>query len=229
MDRWTTGIDMDFASHAQTRARFDNPLRAARYPGEWNPHKRRHRHEINHIEHALRYLAPDMRLLDLPCGTGRLTRLLLDRCKHVTVADVSLHMVNHAQLRLADHNGMTTLDFERHDVIHTSFADRAFDAVLCYRLMHHFQEPGLRRSALRELKRICSGPIIVSMFTSTALDYYLMLLKHLVRRNKPLHRSYISHAQFRADVAAAGLEVVEASPRLRHVSPVWLYVLRSRD
>src|SRR5437879_897936 len=52
------------------------------------------------LAHVLRAL-PCPRVLDAPCGTGRITELLLDEGLHVTGGDISQPMLDRARRKLA--------------------------------------------------------------------------------------------------------------------------------
>jgi SAM-dependent methyltransferase len=95
--------------------------------------------------------------------------------------------------------------YEVQDIMGTTFVAGQFDAVICNRLFHHFIEPEVRRAALTELRRICSGPIVVSFFNSCSIEAvrlaFLRLAFHRFRRD----RIPISVGQFAADAQAAGL------------------------
>lgn len=122
-----------------------------------------------------------------------------------------------------------TVRFEVRDVMNTGYQDGRFDGVVCNRLFHHFTEPDTRVAALWELRRISTGPLVVSFFNSFALDALRSRLKHALRGTEPYCRSYVSLRQFTAEMACAGLSVVETIPLLRGFSPMWYVVARPSD
>ena len=225
----TPGLD----SYQQTLERFDQPLVAADYPdnygGSWKD-----RAERASILSALTGLHAGATVLDLPCGTGRLTSLLLDRGFVVTAADSSPHMVARAQgsveriAKLKPGNN-PQVRFDVRDVMHTEFRDAEFDAIVCNRLFHHFTEPAVRQTALRELRRICHGPIIVSFFNSFALDSARFRLRWLLKRQTPTDRIPIKLSAFAADGSAAGLTVERTIATRWGISPMWYVVFRRSE
>ena len=219
-------------SHQQTLVRFDSPVVAAKYPAEYGNSLREQR-EKRCLVQALDQVAPGSAVLDLPCGTGRLTRLLVKAGMDVTGADGSLHMIELAKKNWqALRTNRSELDrdvcFEVRDVMKTGYANREFDAVFCNRLFHHFHESMTRIAALTELRRISRGPVVVSFFNSFALDAVKFRLKHLLRGTVPTDRIPISLRTFADDVRTAGLEITSTLPVLWGLSPMWYLIARPK-
>src|SRR5579872_4786942 len=89
------------------------------------------------------------RILDVPCGTGELARLLAQERPEfsVTGADLSLAMLRQAGRKLPDH----AYGWVRSDVARLPFPDNHFDQVVCASGLHDFHAPDL---AMRELHRV---------------------------------------------------------------------------
>ena len=184
------------------------------------------RREQRCVRRALASVRPGARVLDLPCGTGRLLPLLVELGYKVTAADSSPHMLDRAR-HLAETNSldMSNEDFLVVDVFQTGFADDAFDVVVCNRLFHHFTEPATRQRALRELRRICTGPIVVSVFCNLAYDALISRIKHILFRRAAADRIAIGFKTFAKDIHAAGL-IVRAKILSRPlISRQWYVVL----
>ena len=218
-------------SHALVRERFATPEAAARYPAVYG-NSSRDRRERRAILRAMACVPRGAWVLDLPCGAGRGTRLLLERGYRVTAADSSgpllaLARANYRSLRAR--LWVPAAEFALCDVMATGFSAGQFDAVLCNRLLHHLREPRARRAALAELARISRGPPIVSFFNAFALDSLGTWLRRAVRGPGPegrLSRGAISMRTFAADVRAAGLRIERAIPARWGVSRQWYAVLR---
>ena len=211
--------------HEQTRRRFDKLSTASEYPAQFT-NSRKDRRERHALLKALESVPPGAGILDLPCGSGRLTSLLAERGYRVTAADSSAHMVDKARKAVPTAAGVR---FDVRDVLDSGYPDRCFDAIVCHRLFHHFGEAGLRQRALEELARICRGPLIVSFFNSFALDALRSRLKHALRGTSATDRIPIPLATFVADRRRAGLRV-ERTVAVRYgISPLWLAVFRHAD
>jgi ubiquinone/menaquinone biosynthesis C-methylase UbiE len=177
----------------------------------------------------MRHIPPGSCVLDLPCGTGRLTRLLVEQGFRVTAADVSEAMLANARVNIAARRppmGETWphVDFELRDVMQTGYAEGQFDAIVCNRLFHHFTESGTRRRALRELRRISRGPVIISFFNSFALDAVYRRLRDRVRGRTRQDRIPIPYTTFHAELLAAGFRIQRKIAVRWGISPHWYVV-----
>jgi hypothetical protein len=130
--------------------------------------------------------------------------------------------------RFAIQSGISLSDerFVVASVFDTGFADNEFNAVVCNRLLHHFREPEVRRTALRELSRICHGPIVVSFFCNWAFDATVFHTKQLLRRRKATDRIPIWPGEFAKDARVAGLEVRRWIATRPGISKQWYAVLQ---
>jgi ubiquinone/menaquinone biosynthesis C-methylase UbiE len=104
------------------------------------------------------------RVLDLACGTGRLTRRLVARGHRVVAVDSSIAMLRETR------RAGTTADGDRSvvgrppavvaaDAFRLPFADGAFDAVVALRLLFHYADVD---PIVREMARVCrTGGVVV--------------------------------------------------------------------
>ena len=229
----TFSLDFPHAfSHGRTVDRFDSRDVASNYPAEYGNSFRECR-EHGCLLKVLEHVAPNISILDLPCGTGRLTRILVQANLKVTGADSSGHMVelarsNWQKLQTQDSQfDSKTVTFDVRDVMETGYANGQFDAVICNRLFHHFNESETRIQALQELRRICKGPMIVSFFDSFALDSLKYRLSFAVRGKVQTDRIPIPMRRFTDEIQQAGLKVVDTISILRCFSPMRYVVVQS--
>ena len=87
-------------------------------------------------DHMLISLVPPTcrRLLDLGCGTGRLTRSIAQRVEEVTAVDVSPEMVRVARERCAGHGNVA---FVEADLFNLPVTLGVFDCVMSVNLLHN--------------------------------------------------------------------------------------------
>jgi SAM-dependent methyltransferase len=189
-------------SAARARERFDTSRVAGKYPASYTD-SHRDRCEKKALERALEAIPGGASVLDLPCGTGRLTGILLDRGYRVTGADSSPAMVARAQGLWAE--AAPQVRFDVQDALKTTYQDGAFDGVVCNRLFHHFLEPSVRRATLAELKRITKGAIVASFFNLNSLGAWSRRIRYALQGREITDRIAILPATFRADCEAAGL------------------------
>ncbi len=160
-------------------------------------------------------------VLDIPCGTGRITELLLERGLTVTAGDVSLPMLEAARAKLARHGDRVTfqhLDLERLDL-----PDQSFDLVTCIRLFNHV-EAAEREGMLRELARVTRRYAVVNLSFSSHGYRLAPYLKRLV--GFPMPKVLPSWQGLAQQMAAHGLAIDAYYYELRCLSEVVVLVLK---
>ncbi len=204
-------------SARRAAARFATEHAAARYQQRLVG-TARDRREKRCVAKLLEGLAPAARVLDLPCGTGRLTTWLAARGLEVVAADVSLPMVERARAawRAAAPDRRTPCVVA--DVLALPLRDGVFDALVCNRLFHHLVEPAIRIGALRELARVCRGPIVLSYFEARSFGALRRRLHDRLRAKVRTDRIPIPLARLEAEAAHTGLAVTGWAATRRWIS-----------
>jgi 2-polyprenyl-3-methyl-5-hydroxy-6-metoxy-1,4-benzoquinol methylase len=215
---------MSTDSGVQTKNRFNTEASAEKYAGSLGGTPT-HFREVRCIREALGGLPKGAKVLDMPSGTGRLMAVLVDMGFQVTEADSSPHMIEQARRHAKAIHVHHGVEFRVEDAFATTFPDDAFDGILCNRLLHHFPEANVRRRCLRELARICPGPIVASFFCNQSLGAFVYHLKNRLRGRIPTDRVPIPLAQFVADAEAAGLRVVRTLAARPWIGKQWYAVL----
>ncbi|MCE9552259.1 MAG: class I SAM-dependent methyltransferase [Planctomycetes bacterium] len=159
-------------------------------------------------------------VLDAPCGTGRITELLLEQGFQVTGGDISLPMINAARHKCARFNSQ--VDFRCLDLDAIELPDNSFDLVTCIRLFHHL-ETEARTRILKELARVSKRYVLINVSFSSG--YY-----RVRRRAKRLLGQGVSTAsstwdEIRLEMAAAGLQIESSRFLLRYFSENLLLLL----
>jgi len=97
-------------------------------------------------------LDPHMRLLDVGCGPGSITRGLAERLPHGEVVglDFSRETLDTAR-RDAEARGLANLRYQEGSVYQLPFPEGSFDVVYAHQVIQHLRE---RAAALREMLRV---------------------------------------------------------------------------
>jgi ubiquinone/menaquinone biosynthesis C-methylase UbiE len=162
-----------------------------------------------------------------------MTRLLVERGYRVIAADASEAMLtrakeNYANYRRGKGGTAAEVPFSLRDVLATGFQTNEFDGVSCIRLFHHFSEAEIRRKALRELGRICHGPIVVTFLNSFAVDRISSWMKARVRGRKLDNQRPIPMRTFASDIEAAGLKIDKKIAAHWGISSRWFLTVSRR-
>ena len=144
------------------------------------------------------FLAPieGRRILDVGTGTGRAAIALAKRGAIVTGVDASAEMLEVAARRAEEAHAQVT--FARGDAHRLEFPDRAFDAVVCLRVLMHTPD---WRASLRELCRVSSGRVVFdypSFWSAAALQAAARRVAHKFNRSVEAYRVFSPGAVARA-------------------------------
>lgn len=123
----------------------------------------KHRAEMQLVTRAFARIPKPCRVLDVPCGGGRVGIHLAQMGYTVTCADLSEAMIGIAREHLAA--AQLPVPVERQDIEKLTCGDRSFDAVISFRLFHHFPTADIRRRAVRELCRVAGRFVALSYFS----------------------------------------------------------------
>jgi SAM-dependent methyltransferase len=150
-------------SQADARtARWQDPDAGARYREQRFRTPAAARRDLGLVRRLLRRGAvprPVRRVLDVPCGTGRLGEALIPAAELYVGLDLSPSMLaaNPWPRRLLG------------SAFGLPFADDTFDLVVCCRLLHHLAEPELREDLVRELVRVSRRFLAMSFWDAGSL------------------------------------------------------------
>lgn len=152
-----------------TAARYEQGNRSRNY-AERNPKRARQEREL------LERVWPGRdgeRVLDLPCGTGRLLPFLRERGHRVLQGDGAFAMLQQAVER--DLRGDLLLQA---NALQIPFADGSIDGVVMFRFLHHLP-PEAAKAAIAEACRVASRFVVFSFFHPCSMH-------HLQRRTRQL-------------------------------------------
>jgi SAM-dependent methyltransferase len=158
-------------------------------------------------------------ILDLPCGYGRFSPLLIKSGLKLINSDLSFEMVRRADEKslrpgvAADaKNGLP-------------FRAGAFGAVFSMRFFHHIHNPAERRAVLAEFARVSSDWAVVSYYRSNALHKAQRAVRRL-RKKSPRRIRMIEGGTFSAEAKDAGFEIIRDTPLFRGLHAARIALLK---
>lgn len=123
----------------------------------------KHRAEMNLLDRAFALVPKSHRVLDVPCGGGRVSIHLAHQGYAVEAADFSEAMVDIATKNVA--NAGVRCVVERQDIEAMTYPDNHVGAIVCFRLFHHFPDAVTRHRCISELCRVAKRTVVLSYFS----------------------------------------------------------------
>jgi len=145
--------------------------------GYANRDARRNVPELKLIERAFQLIAKPARVLDVPCGGGRVTVLLSQLGYEMSAADYAEPMREITRETTAA-KGLSVPVFKE-DIENLLQADGSFDAIVCFRFFHHLPNEELRRKVVGELCRVARKHVAMSYFNPNTLRALEQKLRRL--------------------------------------------------
>lgn len=154
-------------------------------------------------------------MLDVACGTGRYTRLLLEHGYQAGGADISPEMLEFARART---KGSANLLFlQAGDAEDLPFEDGQFEGVTCMRLFHRVP-PVQRAQMLLEVQRVGCGWAILFFGMSTPWLRLRRTVRSKVFRGRPSNPYPVTPAGLRDELWALGFTVRDRRWVLPYIS-----------
>ena len=125
------------------------------------PHK--HKAEMRLIDRAFQRIPTNHRVLDVPCGGGRVMMHLAKKGYFASGADLSESMLAIARESVFEAN--LSCHVERQDLEKLNYNDGHFDTIVCFRLFHHFPNAEIRQRVVSELCRVAGQFVVLSYFS----------------------------------------------------------------
>ncbi len=172
-----------------------------------------HLREVRAFEEAMAQISNAKTALDAPCGTGRITKILLDRGLSVTGGDISNEMITVAKAKLESYGD--NIAFRTADLRNLPFSDDSFDLVTCVRMFGHVPSE-IRIQMLQEMRRVTRKWIIVNYFCLRPL----VGLKRWIKRKVLRTYEGVGHP---TSTETMYREIREAGLSLEYLSVIRLY------
>jgi len=161
------------------------------------------------------------RILDLPCGTGRISRLLSENGYNVVAADVSPSMIRVARAK----TGMDSkVEFVACDAEELPFREGAFHCIVSLRFMG-FPPPQVRLKILREMSRITTNWLILFYHNPSSLMGMFRRINSRLRGKKQEWHT-LRPGDLPNELKAAGLELTMTRPILWRIGETYGALIR---
>ena len=210
---------------ASELANYKSPEGAARYNVRYRTHLHKRlsdRIERRLLARLLLRIGRQPSLLDVPCGTGRLSPVLRAATDRLLESDVSLEMlrVNRGNI------GETAAGRVCGSALALPYRDRAVAGVVSIRLTHHLDRPEEVARLVGELTRVAAAVVIVTYFSHHSFKNWLRLVRVALTGKRP--KNTVRTATLRALAERHGFRLEASVPLSRLFSGHRFAILRRR-
>jgi ubiquinone/menaquinone biosynthesis C-methylase UbiE len=147
-------------------------------------------------------IKPPATVLDLPCGTGRLSLFLAGKGFEVEGIDISEEMVDRAAEKVRGQSYGSVIRLGVGDAESLPLKDNSVDIAVSLRLFGHLP-PENRLRVLRELSRVSKGFLAVAYYHKRSVQG---LIRKKMRARKDIPWYPVDMKQIDRELADAGLE-----------------------
>lgn len=161
------------------------------------------------------------KVLDMPCGTGRITQYLLENGYTVSGSDVSSDMVKEAKKKLKGYKKLNCLVVAPGD--HLPFKDNEYELVTCIRLMNHLPKES-RAKILKELHRVTKYLLVSNSKRSSifGIKKYVKIKLGLLDKNWFPAEEW----NFAKELKTAGFKITHRTRSLNGVGETYFMLAR---
>lgn len=186
----------------------------------------KHAAEMRLVDRALAHIPRSHRVLDVPCGGGRITAHLAGKGYTISGADLSDAMLELARANLAAQGFPCSV--EKQDLEQLTLPDRSVDTLISFRLFHHFPEPRIRQRIIGELCRVADRYVVLSYFSPLSITSLKRRIREL-RGGRKSEKHSTSLAEVVIYFQLAGYRLVKDYARLPLLHTLHLAVFERID
>lgn len=166
----------------------------------------KHRAEMRLLDNAFALVPKQDRVLDVPCGGGRVTIHLAENGYKLRAADLSDAMIAIARENIAKAGLKTTV--EKQDVEKLTLAECGVDTIVSFRLFHHFPNVQIRERVVNELCRVAAKTVVLSYFSPVSFTSAKNKLRAVIA-GKPLKKYATSLSEIKGYFRKCGFRFVK--------------------
>ncbi len=150
------------------------------------------------LERALNSIPGPIKILDMPCGSGRFTSFFCEKGCLYFGADISMEMMKVLDReQRAEGRTPSLVQCDREQL---PFKDNAFDCVVCVRFLSQAIPETVRRKVLKELERILKKWLIVQSNNLKSIGPFVLIKLFL----RELFGRDVSKYRFRKEILSLG-------------------------
>jgi ubiquinone/menaquinone biosynthesis C-methylase UbiE len=176
------------------------------------------------IGKALRLTPAGSAVLEVPCGTGRITEYLLRSHFKVTAVDISPAMIAVAAKKLQPFGRQVS--FKVGDLAGLKVAAETYSCAVSIRFLSHFNA-GERVAFLKNLSRF-SSQVVIGVSYSNPWYRFRRLLKKFARCARPIQYP-LDESSLLRELTESNLEIVERFSPLSFLSEELILLLKKKD
>jgi len=183
--------------------------------------------ELSLIHKALSYagIVPPSKIIDTPCGTGRLAIILAQEGFEVRGVDLSLQMISYTKEKIKNLNLANKITVEVGNAESLPYQEGIFDACVCLRLLGHTPFEA-RRKILAEFKRVVKKNLILVYYHKNCLQHFLR--KHQRKKNKIAWHP-VTYKEIEKELKSIGLEKIRYFHLFMGISETIVVLAKKKD
>lgn len=172
---------------------------------------------------ALKIAGEPKSVLDIPCGTGRFWNVLAEKKDRIIYAsDLNVPMIEMARTGRPPEIVARVKTFPA-SAFEIPQPAGFVESVFCIRLIHHMQDSAHRLALLRELSRVASRTVIISLWLDG--NYKAWRWKLRQRKRKTRNRFVVSRPVIEREFSSCGLKILGRVDFLKFYSMWTTYAL----
>jgi ubiquinone/menaquinone biosynthesis C-methylase UbiE len=169
-------------------------------------------------------LQPGAIILDIPCGTGRVSCLLAGNNYHIVSSDISVSMVNSSRTKIQRYNFKNKFDYTVSDAANLPFLDTTINVIVSLRLFGHVPPP-IRADMVADFSRVSAGYLVVAYYHRNCLQ---SILRKKKRRDAKIPWYPVTFSEISNELKEAGLEILKCYPIFLGLSETIVVLAKKR-
>ena len=172
--------------------------------------------ELRLICNALKFanITTPATILDIPCGTGRLSIHLAQKGFKIRAMDISPKMVSYTKEKINSLNLTNGVMIEVGNAESLPYPDNILDVCISLRLFGH-TPPKARKKILQELKQTTTKYLILAYYHKNCLQNFL---RKKQRDRRGIEWYPVTYKEIEKELEVTGLEKVKYFPLLTGIS-----------